>query len=412
MSVEISRREALRLGLAASTIPIVGFGRSETPKATIVAGSASDAMIVRHVSLSGSQNSIGRQLAAMGKAHHATIGDVEKQMGAKRSAWFRDNWPQVAQRGTGSGLGMGLDVNDTTKDIYSLSYNVMAEFGCSCSYYPPDRTTTGHAMLSRNYDFSTGTLAHLTGRPSPAGARGFTADPYIIETHPEKGIATLMLVSYDLVAGCIDGINEYGLAAALLADDQANGGGRSRGPQVGLGEIEVPRFFLERCRNVEECVALAKSIPYYFTFIPCHYIVGDPSGRSAVIEWDVAKKKLHVTEGGKKPQVVTNHLLFAHPDSLGRADDGPGGSFTRYKKLRKAIDPRGKMSKAEIIQFHESVMPRGSGAAVSQPVGRTLWHSLYDLEDRSLSISFYLRDDPGAPLGQVRTPYKTFRLRR
>ena len=57
-------------------------------------------------------------------------------------------------------------------------------------------------------------------------------------------------------------------------------------------------------------------------------------------------------------------------------------------------------SKAEIISFHKSVMPRGTGAAVDQPVGRTLWHSLYDLKDRSLEISFYLHDDTSGENGQ------------
>lgn len=374
----------------------------------VIAGSATDALIARHVRLAGSQREIGRQLAELGRAHGAAFGAIEPAMGKARTQWFKDLWPDLAERGAGAAAAHKADA--TKEDIYSLGYNFRSNFGCSCSYYPPDRTTTGHALLSRNYDFSTGTLAELRGQGRPANTRGFTADPYLIETRPDKGIATLMMVSYDLIAGCIDGINEHGLAVALLADDQANGGGRSAGAQIGLGEIEVPRFFLERCRNVDECIALANKIPYYFTFIPCHYIVGDASGRSAVIEWDVAAKKLHVSEGAKKPQVVTNHLLFAHPNGMSRPDDGPGGSFTRYKKLRKAIDPRGKMSKAEIIAFHQDVMPKGSGAKLEQAVGRTLWHSLYDLKARSLSISFYLRDDPGAPMGQVRTAYKTYQL--
>lgn len=411
MSGDLTRRDALRVGLAAATTPIIGFGRPEADKvvATVIAGSNSDALVARHVRLAGSEKEIGRKLAILGNSHAGMVGRVEPKIGRERSDWFRKNWPQVSDRGLGVAAEHQIDPKDTGQDIYSLSYNVRAPFGCSCSYYPPDRTTTGHALLSRNYDFSTGTLAELTGRAKTPGLRGFTADPYLIETRPDKGFDTLMMVSYDLVAGCIDGINEYGLAVALLADDQAQSAKRADGPQVGLGEIEVPRFFLERCRNVDECVALAKKIPYYFTFIPCHYIVGDPSGRSAVIEWEASSKKLHVIEGGKKPQVVTNHLLSAYSDSMAKADDGPGGSFTRFKKLRRAIDPRGRMSKAEIIEFHQSVMPRG-GAPVDRPVGRTLWHSLYDLNDRSLSISFYLRDSEKAPMGQVRTPHKLFKL--
>lgn len=402
---EISRRDALRLGVGVVASGF-GFGFASAPKAKIIAGSGQDVLIARHVVLEGTYRDIGRALGELGKAHGARLGAGEAAMTAKRAAWFEKNWPELASRAKGL-----TDVYGAKGvDPFGLSYNVMTGPGCSCSYYPPDRTTVGHALLSRNYDFSTGTLAHLTGSQAPSGARGFTADPYLIETRPKGGIATLMMVSYDLGAGCIDGMNEHGLGVALLADDQAGGGGRAAGNQVGLGEIEVPRFLLERCRNVEECIALAKKIPYYFTFIPCHYIVGDPTGHSAVIEWEAVTKKLHIVEGGRKPQVVTNHLLSAHPDGLKRPDDGPGGSFTRYKKLRKEIDPRGKMSKAEIIAFHKSVMPPGSGAAVGQPVGRTLWHSIYDLKARTLEISFYLRDDPAAERGQKRTPYLRFGL--
>jgi len=408
MSRDLTRRDALRAGLAVATVLLISTASAQT-KATVIAGSTSDALIARHVRLSGSQRDIGKALAVLAQGHGGITGKVSPEEGRKRAAWFRTHWPELIERGQGAANQLGVDPKDASQDIYSVSYNTRAPFGCSCSYYPPERTTTGHALLSRNYDFSTGTLAELSGRPKPPGVRGFTADPYLIECRPEKGFDTLMMVSYDILAGCIDGINEHGLAVALLADDQARTAVRAEGPEPGLGEIEVPRFFLERCRNVEECIALAKIIPYYFTFIPCHYIVGDATGRSAVIEWEASSKKLHIVEGARRPQVVTNHLLSTNQDGMNRADDGPGGSFTRYKKLRKAIDPRAKLSKAEIIKFHQSVMPPG-GSPVNRPVGRTLWHSLYDLKERSLSISFYLRDQANAPMGQVRTPYRKFTL--
>jgi predicted choloylglycine hydrolase len=401
---EISRRDALKLGGGLAAAGMLGFGDT-APAAKVVAGSGADAMIVRHVKLSGSYKQIGQQLAALGKRHGAELGEVDPQVLAKRKAWFRAHYPELAERGEGVASVLG-----EKGDPFSVSYNDFVP-GCSCSYYPPDRTTTGHALLSRNYDFSTGTLAQMMGQASDGKHRGFTADPYLLETHPTTGYATLMMVSYDLVAGCIDGMNEHGLGVALLADDQGHGEGRATGAQVGLSEIKTPRFFLERCRTVSECVALAPSIPYYFTFIACHYIVGDPSGHSAVIEWEPVSKKLHIVEGGKKPQVVTNHMLSAFPDGMSHPDDGVGGSFTRYKALRKAIDPRNRMSKAEIIAFHQSVMPKGTGAAMGQAVGRTLWHGIYDLEARTLDISFYMHDSPDGPLRQKRTGYLKFGLR-
>ncbi len=393
---------ALALGGAAA------FPFNSKPNAKVIAGSANDALIARQVVLSGTETEIGRAIAELGAIHNARLGSLTHGSAKARRAWYDANWSALAARGKGACAELKTDFFSENVDAFSLSYNANFAAGCSCSYYPPDRTATGHALLSRNYDFSTGTLADLTGQPEKGkGQRGFTADPYLMEIHPKGGYATMMMVAYDLLAGCIDGMNEHGLGVALLADDQAGNATPAKGAMAGISEIEMPRFLLERCKTVEEAIAVAKDIPYYYTFIPCHYIVGDASGDSVVLEWGVSDKKLRVVRGSRKPQAVTNHLLSDYKE----AQLPIGNSFDRFRAL-KAGFATPKLSEGKIIKTHQSLMPRGSGAVVKGPVGRTLWHALYDLTARSMKISFYLGESSEGDLKQRRTNYLEFSLRR
>ena len=81
---------------------------------------------------------------------------------------------------------MNALVSDHDHDLSYLHYD-WAVVGCSNCFYPPATTADGHAMLSRNYDLTTGTVFELMGRPSPPSARAATGRPFIIETHPTEG---------------------------------------------------------------------------------------------------------------------------------------------------------------------------------------------------------------------------------
>ena len=93
--------------------------------------------------------------------------------------------------------------------------------GCSNCFWPGATTASGHALLSRNYDFSTGSVFELMGQPSPPDARPATSRPFLIETHPDEGRATLLMTSYELLGSALDGINDAGVAIALMATVEA-----------------------------------------------------------------------------------------------------------------------------------------------------------------------------------------------
>jgi penicillin V acylase-like amidase (Ntn superfamily) len=220
-------------------------------------------------------------------------------------------------------------------DPTALGYDLDTVPGCSTVFYPGPHVTNGHAMLSRNYDFPTATYAELTGGKPVPGARAMTADPFVLETDPDKGYRALYVSSYDLLGGCIDGMNEKGLVVALLADDNAENRLPSRGP--GLNEITLTRYLLDRCATAKEARAALKDVEFHYSFTPCHYIVGDRSGDSFVWELTPDLKERSVVDGAGRPQIVTNHRI----SKFGTKDLPEGNSFDRYRRLQSEIDKLG-----------------------------------------------------------------------
>lgn len=361
----------------------------------VVAGTSDDFMVVRYLKLEGTDEEIGAALAKVARDNHSVKLDKADAKELKGQLdWFKKNWPEHYARTEGVAKTYGAKGQDTT----ALGYDMDVEPGCSTVFYPGSSVTNGHSMLSRNYDFPTAKYAELTGRKAPAGARAMTADPYVFEVHPKKGYASLFVCAYDLLGGCVDGINEKGLAVALLADDMAEERIPTRGP--GLSEVTVPRFLLDRCATAKEARKLLDGIEYHYSFTPCHYIVCDASGDSFVWELSPDLSKRYVVDGGGKPQIVTNHRLSKY----GAKDLPQGNSFDRYKRLQSEISGKGgKLSPEDVRTTNLCV---AVPATVAQAA--TLWHSVYDLTARTLKVSFFLGNEGGK---ERRSPYLEFKLK-
>ena len=128
----------------------------------------------------------------------------------------------------------------------------------------------------------------------------------------------------------MDGINEAGLAVALLADNESPDPEPTGGPQVGLAEQQIVRYLLDTCATVDEAKeALLLAKQYYF-FVPCHFVVADRSGRSFVWEHSAAHNREAIVEGDRFAAgrtVCTNHLLHPRADLTDLpAEDGSLGT--------------------------------------------------------------------------------------
>jgi hypothetical protein len=403
------------LGAALMQLPEQSPGTLEFSE-SVVAGGPSDFMVVRHLRLKGPNRLIGRKMGEIARTRHRCLLE-RRDPALVRARWrlVKMIYPAMYERAAGVADTYGLQIDKTDFDCLSLAYNVEVSAGCSTVYYPKSRTASGHAVLSRNFDFTTASFAEIMGTGRPPGARAMTADPYVIEMYPEKGYPSLYLCAYDLLGACIDGVNSEGLSVALLADDFMEGAEPTRGPQAGFNEIEISRFLLDQCANVEEAREALFQAKQYYSFLPCHYIVGDRHGASFVWEYSESHNKEFVTPGRGRPQIVTNHGLH-DPREAGQANGSPSSSMGRFKRLQEEIGragPRPTMDQVKHINACVRAAPEQGAEGVPRTKNptRTLWHSLYDLEERGLEVDFYLGEElVSGRLVPRRSGYRTFKL--
>jgi hypothetical protein len=366
---------------------------------SVIAGGPERAVTVRHVRAEGSDRDIGRALAAAARAAHgdwASPSPSDPFVEGLRRRWFAERWPAQAGRIAGIADELGLDPDDTSLTLDVLgTYELPA--GCSVAHYPGAGTKDGHGLLARNFDFPTATLSQMVGLPpSSPDERPLGADPWVVQLRPERGYASVTVGIMD-VLGAMDGVNEAGLAVALLADDETPEREPVIGFQVGLAEQQVVRYLLDTCATVEEAKAALMLAKHYYFFVPCHFVVADRSGASFVWEHSPRRNREIVVDsdqvrGGRV--ACTNHLLHRWPDTTQLpTDPGPTGmaalSYDRWRAL-DAFAAGGVVDRDEIAATFEALR-------FTAPIAeaRTFWHATYDTEAAEAELSFWTHDEEG-----------------
>ncbi len=370
-----------------------------TTQPVVVAGGApGDFLTARHLRLTGPNRRIGRDLAAAARQVHGVVAGPHpapgKTVQRARRAWFAANHPVLAQRMLGVADAFGVDPDDDAWDLAWLgSHDLPA--GCSTVFYPGGGTKDGHGLLARNFDFPTLTWSEIHGRTGYPGERPLASDPWIVEAVPDQGYSSITIGIMD-VMGAMDGINSAGLAVSLLADNESPHQEPSVVAQVGLSEQQVVRYLLDTCATVDEAKqALLLAKQYYF-FVPCHFLVADRTGRSFVWEYSPGHNVEHIVEPAPGERMVcTNHLLHRWPDPTGLPDDpmidGTAAlTYHRYRTLDAAVGSPALVDRDRIREQFAAVR-----FTAPVPMARTFWHAIYDLDEPSLEVSFYLRDEDG-----------------
>lgn len=250
----------------------------------------------------------------------------------------------------------------------------------------------------------------MLGLPTRPGERPLAADPWVVELRPDVGYASIVVGIMDVMGG-MDGINEAGLMVALLADNETPEPEPTGSPRVGLSEQQVVRYLLDNCSTVEEAADALRIAKHYYFFTPCHFVVADRSGRAFV--WEHSPRRNHeiIVEqvSASERLVCTNHLLHRWPDPTHLPDDsGPIGTaaltYHRWRRLAEA-------NIAGEIVDRDDIREQFASVRFAAPLreARTFWHAIYDADDASAEISFFLRDHDGASI--YSTPIR-FNLRR
>ena len=384
-------------------------------KETVIAGGPDKFAEVRHVVLEGTNFEIGKKFGEIAKRDGVSVARSENRIlsRAKRE-YMAKNYPVHYERMKGVAAAYGLNIQDDAYDFSQLNQRQLAPPGCSVVYYPAASTEIGHNILSRNYDFSTG---DITGRRPQGDRLAMMARPYLVEIHPDKGYSSLALCAFEYLGGVLDGINSEGLAVAILAEEESGAKvGHEPGNEVGVHELMGMRYLLDNCKNVDEAKEALLSLKHHYTFIPCHYIVGDRSGKSFIYEFSPARNRSQITDGAG-PQCVTNHLVFMHPKIEEFPATGLNWSMTRYKMLEESIRAAKKFTLEEIAAINQSVaIPPNVPPNPQAAPGRTLWYAQYDLDKLTLSVKFYVGEKPDPANEKTAvleyTPMKVYELKK
>ena len=371
---------------------------------SVVAGGPDDFMEVRHIVLRGSNFAIGRKLAELAYSKHRAgpLPYPDREANAAQLSYFEEKYPVYVERMRGVAALMGKDLHDSAWNFSTLLYGVSLT-GCSAVFYPAATMEDSLAVLSRNFDFTTGTFS---GRKPEEGGQPACARPYIIEMYPDGGYPSLYTCTFDLLSGVMDGINSEGLTVAILSDNDVIvecGTKPFAGFRPGFNESQVLRYLLDTCANTDEAKAALRGAALYYNTAPYHYIVADRTGDAFIWENSPDTDQGHAIDGDGSPLVTTNFLLhrYPNPDSLPE-EDHPLGWFNRYREIKRRIAEHGGRFDTAFVRETNACVSMVYAPAPEEAVPtRTLWHALYYPEGKLARLDFYLGEsaDPDTPRG-------------
>jgi hypothetical protein len=237
--------------------------------------------------------------------------------------------------------------------VTSVSPQAERAFACTC-FSAID--ASGNRVMGRNFDWKDDSVLVVITKPAGGYASVSVAD------------MTYLVRLADAPAWPFDGMNERGLAAGLMAVDEAQSACEPGKPSVtAVGFIRV---LLDSAATLDEAIALAGK--YYVLFgggPPIHYFIADQSGASAVIEY--CKRELHVFRSERPWQVSTNFVLSKSPeDAWPRLCWRYALTSDRLSKTDGRLDAKGVFGLLE---------------EVSQK--NTLWSTSYDLTGTRLKLA-------------------------
>jgi hypothetical protein len=361
----------------------------------IVAGSTADFMTVQHVAASGTQVEIGRALAEQARNTYGWAPRPADPVKARaRRAWFARHWPQHLARMQGAADVLGVDLESDEVYLDGLT-GIPSGSACSASFYPPAVTVDGRGVLGRNYDFFTTSasalFALLAGEQGVDGAEPPMASrPHVITSAPDSGPATTV-ITMDELDGCMEGVNEHGLAVALLIADVGTATAPvDAGPQVGVSSVQLPRFLLDTCATAAEALDALLGAKQYDLGTPLHYLVADRSGDAFVWERGPGGDE-HAVRADGAALCVTNHPLQRHRDPAALPADTAETMLTyhRYRTLHERST--GGALSGELMRKTLDEVRADPETNWGYPV-RTLWRTVFDLERSAMAVRFYLGD--------------------
>ncbi len=362
-------------------------------------------LTVYHVRLKGSNEQIGRALAEIAKQrYHLKLPLINDPNAAEaKRTYFMKHTPLLWERMLGVLAAFKVPAANLLVDPSSLIYS-KSPLGCSGFYMPPTYTENGHAYISHSFDLL---------KEKDANSNYLMKELYILELYPDQGLASLSVGAIDLLNPVFEGVNQAGLSVSAYVVEEISKTNRESSEyfSAGLTSLQLLNHLLTTCETLKEVKEILLKTKVYYPYFTFHFLIADPHGNSFVFETDPQTSYFHFIDNGAKPQVIGNHLLFKQRSkSTCRTFD----SITRCQALYKELNAEreGKWSVSALKEAASHVfIPFGTKRICPEQTAElyTLWHSLYDLEEKKLEISF-LQFSQEEDQKTAMTPYFSLKL--
>lgn len=165
-----------------------------------------------------------------------------------------------------------------------------------------------------------------------------------------------------------DGMNEFGLTIGLMSVP-------SSAPPVDpnkatITSLNAIRLVLDYAKTTAEAISLLEKYNISFRGSPSvHFLIADPTGQSAVIEF--VDKKMVVTKNTEPWQVATNFIVYNKSLSTCLA------SSVRYKRAYQMLEKnKGNISASDAMNLL---------ANVSQ--SNTVWSAVYNMSNGEIQVA-------------------------
>lgn len=193
------------------------------------------------------------------------------------------------------------------------------------------RNADGEVLYGRNFDFSYAPSMQVVTRPNNGYASVSTVNLSFAgysEDHLPSGLDSFLALAAPFLP--FDGVNEKGVAIALLAVPEANLTFDEN--KITLNTTTAIRLVLDKAATLDEAVALLNQYNIYFSGgIDCHFLIADASGQSLIVEY--YEGKLQTVETDASYQIASNFVAYN--------DVNIGEGFTefeRYDTVKATID--------------------------------------------------------------------------
>ena len=250
--------------------------------------------------------------------------------------------------------------------------------GCTAFIYTDEN---GKTIMGRNFDFTYSPSMQVFTNPDDGYSSVSTVNlsfaGYGEDNLPDSWTNSFLALSAPYLT--FDGMNEEGVCVCSLAVPDADA------PVTGKPMINTSvamRLILDKAANVDEAIELLKGYDIYFSGgIPCHFLLGDKSGKSVIIEY--YDGGLKVVEPEEPCQVASNFIAYNN------LNIGEGYSeFDRYDTAHDTI-----LEKNCNLSEEEAKALLAEIGVLSDGVDKLQWSVVYNMDDLSGEIFAHRKND-------------------